>query len=940
AGDKIEPQELATKEKVRQIVGAPDGTLFVLEGTVGYRNNQQGDDGGHKILTWDLEKNQEASTLKDIPDGAVFMAAVGTKLVVACRDNGAAIVDVKSRAVKRVKTDGLLPYYVSPDSPPGKALLLCDKKGGNYDRSLIEVDLEEGSFKYLLSEAIMYVGHVAASKDMVVMQGEFSHSPSARPDFYSLSELRKNAKGDQNQGQLGRIGEPAARSFQNGGRSWHESFGMWRVVNGGANFVATEEGNGIICLPSDCNRVLWTAEKHGLVEAHPTKPLLVAIKHDENARVRGPGTGSDQWKLVGLHAANGKQIWSTTVQFEGKVERSWREDPALFGQTIVTVKDKDRLLFAMRDANDRSGGIDAEPTWYFVDLPKADLSACPVLEGDPPATVRVTETYTFSPRVTNGDKATFSLAKAPDGMQIDSKSARITWKPNDKVIGKHDVEVSAKVGSDEFPVLSFVVKVTPADEFPAVEWDWGDLVPAQIACSEDGASIFVLEARKQPGGMTPPSRIVVWDVEKKRIEKSINVPKSPESMMMVAGKLLVSCPDSQVVAIIDPKEKKVTKSVPIMLDGQSLTPRAIFRDGPPGKAVVACGNEQGFGGQSVEVDLASGKVSPLYFGGGGRGAMFVAVAKDYAVWSDGSSTGGVSKLSELRKAPAKGKNQPMPQMDAEERQYFTYGARAVNGGANFAATNQQGKTALLTPDWKKVLWTVDGTLVQVHPTKPALIVVVFDQTRHFESDTLTLRGINSQSNRQMWQLVVKLPGAVRMDYWSFARGTPIEVRPTKDGEELLFCAGQDPFGRVAAKWYHVALPNTGPSSGPVTVSNEPPTEVCVGDTFEWAPTVKGASPSFVLKTAPDGMTLDAKTGKLTWKPDEACIGKYDVLLVAKCGQDEIPIAFELKVKPKGSGTSTPDKPKADDKPEKKDDDKKDDEKKDDGMGGGKDKDER
>jgi hypothetical protein len=921
AGDNVEPNELAVSAKIRQAAAGTDGTLYLLEGTVGYRNNaQEGDDEAHAILVWDLDKNQKASELKGVPNGAVHMAVLGAKLVVACGSNGVVIFDLPSGSSKKVATEGLAASYVSPDSPPGKALLLCSRKGGNpgYDRSLVEVDLEAGTMKALISDSIYQGGHVAAAKDMLVIEGL---GTNMRPEFWSLPEVRRSESSRNN--NTGRLAEPAARSYQKGGKNWStQAYGLWHAVNGGANFAATEEGNGVICLPSDCSRVLWTAEKTSLLAAHPSKPVLVCLQSDENNRLRGPGMGTNTWKLVGLHSANGKQVWKTTVSFDSKVETCWRADPTLFSQTVVSTKKADRLVFAVNDASERGrAASDAEPTWYFVDLPKVDLSTCPVIEGEPRGTLRVTESFSFVPKVTNGDKATFSLKKSPDGMTIDATTAGITWKPTDKQIGKHDVEVTARVGDDEFPVLTFEIKVTSADEFQAVEWDWGDLAPAQIVCSEDGASIFVLEAKKQ-GGPTPPSRIVVWDVEKKRIEKSINLPKSPEQMMMVGGKLLVSCPDSQVVALIDPKEKKVTKSVPISVEGEALTPRGIFRDGPPGKAIVACGAEQGFAAQTIELDLATGKISPLYFPGGGRGAAWVAVAKDYAVWSDGS-WGGVSKLSELRKAPSKGKNKPVPQMDADERQFAPFGARAVNSGANFVAASPQGnKTALLTPDWKKVLWTVDGLLVQVHPTKPMVLVLVMDPNNHFETDTLTLRGINSQSNRQMWQLVVKLPGKIRMDYWSFARGAPLEIRASKDSDEIVFAAGADPFGRATPKWFHVALPNTGGSAAPVTVSNEPPSEVAIGETFDWAPTVKGAtSPTFVLKTAPDGMTIDAKTGRLTWKPDEACIGKHDVLLVATIGQDEIPIAFELRVRPTKSGTdATPTKPpaKANDKPEKSD----------------------
>ncbi len=45
------------------------------------------------------------------------------------------------------------------------------------------------------------------------------------------------------------------------------------------------------------------------------------------------------------------------------------------------------------------------------------------------------------------------------------------------------------------------------------------------------------------------------------------------------------------------------------------------------------------------------------------------------------------------------------------------------------------------------------------------------------------------------------------------------------------------------------------------------------------------------------MAVDPRSGRVTWAPDEAAIGKHDVLLVVKVGADEIPIAFEVRVRP-------------------------------------------
>ncbi|MEZ0227673.1 MAG: hypothetical protein ACAI25_03555, partial [Planctomycetota bacterium] len=676
AGDAAEPTELKTKEPIKQALAAPDGSLLLLEGEITqYARRVAGKDAPKiekgRILVWDLAKNEEASALTDIPDGATHMAVSGSRLLVACGENGLAVVDLKTKAVKKIATASFKPYQVCTDAAPGKALIFAtgSPSGTTHssinDRMLIEVDLETQKTTLLMDRP--FGDYALVAKNMLVVQGEFTSGPCATPRFHSLPECRKPAD-NKYAGVVGGV-QASARTNEGGGRGWHQDWGMWRVVNGGANIVATEDfEQRILCMPSDCNKVVWTVPGD-LYSVYPSKPLLLAFKSEgkeKNARADGPRSSpKEQWKLVGLHSANGKQVFSTTITFDFKASLGSRGDQVNFCQTIVSTKDGDKLVFAVRESGSGGGAggrkgknaaaASEKVVWLSADLPKVDLSAVPILEGEPAPTVRLTETYTFSPKVTNGDKAKFSLKSGPDGVKVDETTARVTWRPTDKQIGKHDIEVLAKVGADEFTVLSFEVKVTTADEFVAKELDLGELQAGRIIASEDGASLFILEAKVQ-GQPAPASRVIVWDVAKKAIEKSINVPKSPEHMVLVQGKLVVTCPESQVVAIVDTKEKKVTKSVEVKIDGKELTPRAVFKDSPAGKVIVTCGGEDrgGFDAQTVEIGLADGSVKPLYFGMS-RGAAHVAVAKDYVAWTDGS-WGSVTKLSELRKAPKKGEN--------------------------------------------------------------------------------------------------------------------------------------------------------------------------------------------------------------------------------------------------------------------------------------------
>ena len=105
---------------------------------------------------------------------------------------------------------------------------------------------------------------------------------------------------------------------------------------------------------------------------------------------------------------------------------------------------------------------------------------------------------------------------------------------------------------------------------------------------------------------------------------------------------------------------------------------------------------------------------------------------------------------------------------------------------------------------------------------------------------------------------------------------------------------------AACDWYRVSLPKLDVTAGPLA-TNEPPLEVRVGDSLDWAPNPKGAAAgtTYVLKQGPDGMTIDATTAKVAWKPDEASIGKHDVEIVAKVGAQETPfVSFTIRVVPR------------------------------------------
>ncbi|MEZ0228463.1 MAG: YncE family protein [Planctomycetota bacterium] len=434
---------------------------------------------------------------------------------------------------------------------------------------------------------------------------------------------------------------------------------------------------------------------------------------------------------------------------------------------------------------------------------------------------------------------------------------------------------------------------TAIDKVEAEEIDFGDLEVAQALPSEDGSQLYLIEAAPT-NGAAPKSRLIFWDLAKGAIDKELKLPKSPTQMALAGGKLVVACRESEVVVLVDPKEKKIQKTVETSIDGETIAPWSLVRDAPAGKAMVfLLGDAQrqdGEGGLLAELDVATGKLSTFC-----RGGPQAAFGKEYAILGE---RGGIvlEKLSSLRRRGPKGHSPVAREM--QELQLAL--ARPVNGGTQWIVPNlAQRKTTLVSQDFDKQLWTTDGILAGLYRGKPIALVTAQAMDDMHSSDKWTLRGIHSGSGRQVFRIAIKLTHAI--DRWELQQGQALEVIEKKSGDELLFGMSKDRrHGELVSRtWYRAALPKSDADAGPASVGSEPPAEMAVGETFEWQPTLgkTAKDAKFVLKQGPDGMTVDAKTGKLSWKPDDAGVGKHDVELVAKVGDDEFPILnYTLRVR--------------------------------------------
>ncbi|MBI3270822.1 MAG: trypsin-like peptidase domain-containing protein [Planctomycetes bacterium] len=86
----------------------------------------------------------------------------------------------------------------------------------------------------------------------------------------------------------------------------------------------------------------------------------------------------------------------------------------------------------------------------------------------------------------------------------------------------------------------------------------------------------------------------------------------------------------------------------------------------------------------------------------------------------------------------------------------------------------------------------------------------------------------------------------------------------------------------------------------ITVTNDPPLKATVGEEVAYAPAfarpAMAKSLVFKLKKGPEEIKLDPASGRFTWKPTDAYIGKFDIEIVAEVDGAQVPVvAWTIEV---------------------------------------------
>ncbi|MGE0710693.1 MAG: trypsin-like peptidase domain-containing protein [Planctomycetota bacterium] len=470
--------------------------------------------------------------------------------------------------------------------------------------------------------------------------------------------------------------------------------------------------------------------------------------------------------------------------------------------------------------------------------------------------------------------------------------------------------------------------------------DLGDRVVADPA----GGGVFVLLRDPERPAQ---AQVVLFDLLKRAVVTRIQVPLAPSDLALVGDRLVVCCPDSGVVVVVDPAQRKVVRAVEVEAKrrGKAVPPRRVCEDSPPGTAVVLCteGDEDRYPVLAA-LDLATGAVTYT----GERSAERLCFSGEHALVQDnfGGFPSGVpvAAVTSAVLAPLDPRQpyarQPVLRAPWESRNGFGP-AHAIPGG--FVVSSHEGTTTAwsFAGGQGRALWSAPGVLCARYRGLP---VVCVSRTSVLEAavEGWPLQALDARSGKPLWELSLRLPQPVSPQLeravllatmpnvlvnapwelrdwaqatspWSVGRGT-IARQGGKDW--LVFSlSGWRPTGSLGGRvirfeesrrgWVIVALPPLSRQEGeapreatpPRVAAGPPPSTLRVGETLDWVvPAERRPGETFVLLAGPSGLSVDPQTGRLRWTPEPTALGKHRVQVALEvAGQRRTVLEHVLRV---------------------------------------------
>lgn len=452
----------------------------------------------------------------------------------------------------------------------------------------------------------------------------------------------------------------------------------------------------------------------------------------------------------------------------------------------------------------------------------------------------------------------------------------------------------------------------------------------KIVPDPNGRGVFViLRDPQQPN--TPPT-LVLWDLAQGKVVQKIAVPLAPTDMAVLEGKLVVTCAESQVVVVVDPKTCKIVKAgeVQAKLGNKDLPPFELAEAPLQGRAIVLCKSRKDERRPVIALfDLESGETQVC----GQRSTERLTVSGKHLIFQDnfGGSPSGITTLfphSELLKALAPGQRPARaPRVQWKARSVGPL--IPIAGGVAYSTLD--GKTYAYSLEGSSDLWSATGV---IFARSPRALYLSKTSTQAAAIIDWPIAAVDPRSGRVLWERTLRLPQAsspqiersILTHYmpnvivnapWSMGAWaqstTPWSlgeaVLATQDGvDRLVFPISEwTPTGTIGTRgvrfaearrgWYSLVVKSV---AAPQADAKPLPTTIKSGETLSYAvPAKPTAGQRFVVIQGPDGLKVDPKTGLMTWTPGMAGLGKHAIKigLAAEGGEPTSVLEFVLRVRP-------------------------------------------
>jgi serine protease Do len=423
----------------------------------------------------------------------------------------------------------------------------------------------------------------------------------------------------------------------------------------------------------------------------------------------------------------------------------------------------------------------------------------------------------------------------------------------------------------------------------------------QIAASPSGGAVYAIYRDEAVVKMYDPE---TWD-----LVKEIITPRSPTSLWCDEKRVVVSCTESKVVTFIDPVAGKPVKSVPIKDSGGAgdLAPVRVIDRAPDGTIMTLWQttgtprwdtwlyhvSETGSPKKIIKGDLQRAcylRGTKTLIGQGnfrgspsGVSALYdTATGKDLGLYSNtlfGPNAGWHRDFAHI--------------FVTQDRHNIVLPTRSLESNYGY-----QGRTYLADLELKRFAFDVPGIVFTESPADGTFISwgLAYKDKKEIGPEIY----YSSRSNGRVIRKVSIKGYSPHPAEYEMCNPSPdvfylpghelVVIKPKNDAQGDLYVVR---CGPVAAKMAVGADPS-------VLVKNDPPAKAVVGKEVVFAPDFERPagvkSLSFKLKKGPEEIKVDAATGKFTWKPTDAYVGRFDLAIVALVDGAEVPVvAWTIEV---------------------------------------------